>query len=160
MANMAIACIGIGSNLGDREANIDSAVEMIDNTPGLKVAAKSSLYETEPVGGPPQGKYLNGALKLECSLDPHELLKELNLIEARLGRIREGLNCPRTIDLDILLFDDVVINSESLTIPHPRMTERLFVLEPLAEIAPETVHPITGLTIAAHLKEIRVQNRY
>ena len=156
MAEPAIAYIGTGSNLGHREANIDSAIEMIDNTQGLKVVAKSSLYETEPVGGPPQGKYFNGALKLECSLEPHELLEQLNLIEDRLGRTRKGVNYPRTIDLDILLFDDIVFDGESLTIPHPRITERLFVLKPLAEIAPETIHPITGRTIADHLKEIRV----
>lgn len=154
MAKPATVYIGTGSNLGDRETNIDLAVEMIDQTEGLKVTAKSSLYETEPVGGPPQGKYLNGALKLECSLDPHQLLKQLNLIEARLGRRREGLNYPRTIDLDILLFDDVVIDEESLIIPHPKMTARLFVLQPLAEIARETIHPLTGLSIADLLNNL------
>jgi 2-amino-4-hydroxy-6-hydroxymethyldihydropteridine diphosphokinase len=154
MAKSATAYIGIGSNLGDREANIDSAVKLIDKTKGLKVIAKSSLYETDPVGGPSQDKYLNGALKLECSLDPHELLKQLHQIEARLGRKRKGLNFPRTIDLDILLFDDVVIDGETLTIPHPRTTERIFVLRPLAEIADETIHPLTGCTIAAHLNNL------
>ena len=154
MATPAIAYISIGSNLGDRETNIDSASEMIDNTEGLKVIAKSSLYETDPVGGPPQGKYLNGALKLGCSLDPHQLLKQLNQIEARLGRTREGKNHPRTMDLDILLFDDAIIEEESLIIPHPRMTERYFVLKPLAGIAAETVHPLTGLTITAHLDNL------
>jgi len=158
MAAPSTVYIGIGSNLGVREKYIDSAIEMIDQTVGLRVLARSPLYETEPVGGPKQGKYLNGALKLECSLSPRQLLQELIRIEESLERIRQGKNFPRTIDLDILLYDDVSVEEDDLIVPHPRMTERLFVLEPLAVIAPDAIHPVTGLNIADHLRALKIEH--
>ncbi len=154
MSKKAIAYIGLGSNLGDRESYINSAIERIGQTLGLKVVKKSTIYETEPVGGPPQGKYLNAVMEVECELKPRELLDALMAIENDLGRNRTGKNHPRTIDLDILLIDDIILDTPQLTIPHPRLTEREFVLRPLAEIAPDLKHPVTGLTVAEHLLQI------
>lgn len=126
--------IGLGSNLGDRQANIAEAIEHISKLEGTIVTKTSPLYETEPVGGPEQGKYLNGAAEIFTDLSPRELLNELLGIEIELGRTREGKNLPRTIDLDILLYDDIILAEEGLVIPHPRMNEREFVTKPLKDI--------------------------
>ena len=104
---------------------------------GIKILKQSSLIETEPAGGPPQGKFLNAVIEIETSLKPLELLNVLQNIEQQLGRVRSIPNAPRTIDLDILLYDQINMQTPGLTIPHPRMFEREFVLKPLKEIAPQ-----------------------
>ncbi len=126
--------IGIGSNLGDREKYIESAIEKLREIKGIEVKRASNIYETDPVGGPRQGKYLNGALELETEFEPRELLAKLQAIENELGRKRLVKNAPRTIDLDILLYGDKKIDEPGLKIPHPRMREREFVMKPLKEI--------------------------
>ncbi len=146
---MPIAYIGIGSNLGDREENVRRAVELLGQRAGL-ITASSSLFETEPWGVADQPRFINAACGLETSLSPHELLVALRAIELEMGRDRctEQRWGPRVIDLDILLYGDLVLDTPELTIPHPRMHERIFVLAPMAEIAPETTHPVLGLCMA------------
>lgn len=128
------AYIGIGSNLGDRKANIEKAIKLIGLTKGLKLVRVSSIYETEPVGGPPQGKFLNGVFKIRTGLGPFKLLEELKGIEKRLGRKRGIKNGPRKIDLDILLFGNKKIDAKGLKVPHPGMHKREFVLKGLREL--------------------------
>jgi len=147
--------LGLGSNLGDRRGFIEKAASMIADVEGVEWKGLSSLLETAPVGGPPQGDYLNAAGELATSLSCRELFEELQGIETELGRVRMVLNGPRTIDLDILLFGDSVIEEGDLLVPHPRMCERSFVLEPLCEIAPGAVHPCEGKTIAQLLERLR-----
>lgn len=136
------AVIALGSNLGDRELNIDSAVAEIAKI--IEVTHLSTNHETDPVGGPDQPKYLNAVLIAESLLTPEELLKALLAIESRLGRVREIHWGPRTIDLDLIIVDDEKIDSPDLVLPHPRAHERRFVLEPWAEIDPEAVLPGHG----------------
>lgn len=131
---MVICYLGIGSNLGDRRKNIKKALEILKKTKAIKLEKISKLYETEPQGGPPQGKFLNGVIKIRTSLLPFQLLKLLKRIEKDLGRKRIRRFGPRTIDLDILFYSDKVINKRDLKIPHPRCFERDFVLKPLLEI--------------------------
>mgnify|MGYP001608860399 FL=1 len=126
--------IGIGSNLGDRQKYIESAIQRLKEIKGIEVRKVSSIYETDPLGGPSQGKYLNGAIEIETEIDPRELLTRLLDMEIQLGRKRTVKNGPRTIDLDILLFGDKKIDEPGLEIPHPRMREREFVMKPLKEI--------------------------
>lgn len=155
------AYIGLGSNLGDRKANLDFAISELRAHPDINVRAVSSYYETPAIGGPEnQIAFLNAAAHLETGLSPTELLGVLHRIEAQAGREREVRWGARTLDLDVLLFDDLVLNpedgersgtqgpSESLCVPHPRMLVRRFVLVPLSEIAPECVDPVTGRPIA------------
>jgi len=127
--------LGLGSNLGDRNANLQQAIEHLKKI-GIIIEKTSSVIETDPVGGPPQGKYLNLVLKAKTDLSPHELLSQLKTLEEQLGRIPSVRNGPRVIDIDILIFDHVSMASDELTIPHPRMSERDFVLRPLREIEP------------------------
>lgn len=144
---MPTAFIGLGSNLGDREANLRAALEQLGARPETRVVRVSSLLESEPVNCPPgAGPFLNGVAKLETSLTPRELLGRLLEIEMGLGRDRTGeaRNAPRTIDLDLLLYGDVVIDAPDLTVPHPRMPERHFVLWPLLQIEPKAKDPRTG----------------
>lgn len=138
---MPIAYIGLGSNMGDKTANLKRAIEELGKVPGSKVLAVSSLYKTEPVGDVEQDWFVNAAAEIETGLAPQELLKMLLDIEKRLGRVREIEWGPRIIDLDILLYDDLVMDEEELVIPHPFLQKRGFVLVPLAEIAPEVIHP-------------------
>ncbi len=126
--------IGVGSNLGDRKANIEKAIELVKLIKGVKMERASSVYETEPVGGPPQGKFLNGVLKIKTTINPFKLLGELREIEKHLGRKRRIKNGPRAIDLDILLFGKKKIDTKSLKVPHPRMHKREFVLRGLREL--------------------------
>lgn len=153
-----LAAIALGSNLdsrfGDREANLREAVTRIG---GLgEVRAVSSLFDTEPVGFLEQPRFLNGALVLETELEPVALMRELLSIERAMGREREGpvAKGPRVIDLDLLLYGDVVMETEELTLPHPEMQDRRFVLEPLAEIAPDWVHPGLRVTVLAMLERV------
>ena len=118
----------------DRRDNIDKAIELVGSIKEVAVVKTSSIYETDPVGGPPQGKFLNGAFEIKTGLNPFRLLEELKKIEKRLGRKRKVKNAPRTIDLDILLFGNKKINTRTLKIPHPRMHERQFVLRGLKEL--------------------------
>ena len=149
------ALIGLGSNLGDRQAALDGAVAALAATPGILVRKVSTFYETEPVGGPPgQGAYLNAAAVLETSLDPFALLKVLQEIEARFGRVRTVRWGERTLDLDLLLFGDRIIETPELVVPHPRYAARRFVLEPLAEVAPEAVDPVRKRTIRELLADL------
>jgi 2-amino-4-hydroxy-6-hydroxymethyldihydropteridine diphosphokinase len=128
--------IGLGSNLGDRAANLRAALAEL-NQGNMRVLRCSSFHETQPVGGPPgQKAYLNAVCEVDTQLDPRALLERLQMIEARLGRVRTVRNGPRTLDLDLLLYRDYVIDEPELTVPHPRMWERSFVLDPLAEICP------------------------
>jgi len=131
-----ISYIGLGSNLGDRLANINKAIEYLRENQDIAVEEVSSIIETEPQGGPPQGKFLNAVVKIRTALKPKELLRVLQGIEEKLGRVRNIKNGPRTIDLDILLYGDEKIDEPDLKIPHPRMRERSFVLRPLLEIEP------------------------
>ncbi|MDD5070331.1 MAG: 2-amino-4-hydroxy-6-hydroxymethyldihydropteridine diphosphokinase [Candidatus Omnitrophica bacterium] len=129
--------IGLGANLGNRKQNIERALLEIAALNCTKIIKVSSLIETLPVGGPTnQGKYLNGVVEIETGLKPEELLEALQLIEIKLKRVRKIPNGPRTIDLDILLYGKKKIKTKKLQIPHPRMSERYFVMKPLLEIAP------------------------
>ena len=144
-----LALIGLGSNLGDRETRLDTAVAALAKTPGVQVRAVSSYRETAPVGGPAgQGPFLNAAVRLETALDPGALLAELRRIEQDAGRLRTVRWGERTLDLDLLIFGSLVLDTPELALPHPRFALRRFVLAPLVEIAPEIVDPVTGRTIA------------
>ena len=129
---MANAFVGIGSNLGDREDHLRRAVELLAAEDAISVLASSQLRETEPIGPVAQGPFLNGAVQLETELGPRELLERLLAIEERLGRVRRERFGPRTIDLDLLVYEDAVVDEPGLTLPHPLLHERRFALEPLA----------------------------
>jgi len=133
---MVTAYIAVGSNLGDRTKNIEKTVEYLKELDGVSIKQSSSIYETEPVGGPAQEKFLNGVIQIETSLLPDELLDRLKGIESRLGRVKIEENGPRPIDLDIIFYHDIIIDGERIKIPHPKMQEREFVLKGLNEIAP------------------------
>lgn len=144
----AQAFIALGSNLGDRELNLLRAVAEVGKIRESRIIALSSFYETEPVGPAGQDNYFNAALCLETSLSPRTLLNELQQIETAIFNRRRDLRWgPRTIDLDILLYDDTLLDEPDLTIPHPRLHERRFALVPLAEIAPGAVHPRLAKTV-------------
>jgi 2-amino-4-hydroxy-6-hydroxymethyldihydropteridine diphosphokinase len=148
------AFVGVGSNLGDREAVIRGALELLAKEPGVDVVRVSSLRETEPVGYTAQPHFLNGVAEVRTTLGPRELLSALLRIEAALGRERRGPQFgPRTIDLDLLLVDDLVVDEPGLTVPHPRLHERRFALEPLAELDPGLVVPGHG-PVTALLAEV------
>lgn len=150
-----VVYIALGANLGQREKNIAAALNALQHTKGVSVDTVSSLYETDPVGGPPdQPRFINAAAKLVTELTPERLLSVLQQIELSLGRRRGERWGPREIDLDILLYDNLVISEDGLTIPHPLMHERRFVMEPLAEIAPEARHPALGMTAHEILNSI------
>jgi 2-amino-4-hydroxy-6-hydroxymethyldihydropteridine diphosphokinase len=145
---MTLCLIGCGANLGDRAATLRAVVEDLRQSPGIDVVKVSRWHETAPVGGPAgQPRYLNGAVLLESSLSPRELLAVLQACEARFGRVRQAHWGARTIDLDLLLHGDQVCNQAELTLPHPRMAFRRFVLQPAAEVAPDLRHPTIGWTL-------------
>jgi len=145
---MTTVYLGLGSNLGDRRRNLEAALDALRAHPQIAVSAVSSFLETDPVGGPAgQGKFLNAAAGIETDLAPEALLEELKRIERALGRTPGPRWGPREIDLDILLYGDTILETGTLVIPHPRMRERRFVLEPLAEIAPDVRDPVTGGTV-------------
>ena len=140
---MSRVFIGVGSNEGERLRHISDAVKVLGAVSGVRVVQMAIITETEPVGGPPQGPYLNTAVEIETSLPPQQLLSLLKHIEQDQGRRPSAQRwLPRPIDLDILLYDDLVVNDPELTIPHPRLHERRFVLEPLEQLASDLVHPL------------------
>jgi 2-amino-4-hydroxy-6-hydroxymethyldihydropteridine diphosphokinase len=139
------AYVGLGANLGDREATLLAAVDALAAEEGIEVVAVSTLRDTEPVGVVGQPRFLNGAVALDTTLGPRELLERLLAIEQRFGRVRvPGEHGPRTLDLDLLLYGDERIGEPGLTLPHPRLHERRFVLEPLAELDPRLFVPGRG----------------
>ena len=151
----SLACIALGSNLGDRRRTLEGAIAALGTTRGVTVRKVSSFHETEPVGGPPgQGMFLNAAAVLETTLDPLELLHTLQQIEERFGRVRTVRWGERTLDLDILLFGDQIIDTPELTVPHPGLRVRRFVLEPLAEVAPDARDPVTGRRVIGLLTDL------
>ena len=142
---MTRAYVGLGANLGDRERTLRAAVDALGSEDGVTVVAVSSLRETEPVGVGDQPRFLNGVVSLETSLNARELLDRLLGVEQRFGRVRvPDEHGPRTIDLDLLLYGDETIDEPGLAVPHPRLHERRFVLEPLGELAPGLVVPGRG----------------
>ena len=147
---MKTAYLGLGSNLGNREQHIETALAKLA-APGLRVARVSSLYETEPVGFTAQRWFLNLVAEIETELFPMQLLSRIANVEQALGRVRTVKNGPRTLDIDILLYGRAVVRTAKLEIPHPRMAERRFVLAPLAELAPDLRHPVTHQSIRAML---------
>lgn len=150
---MSQAFIGVGSNLGDRERTIQQAKDLLGSLRGVRMLACSKLLETEPVGGPAeQDKYLNAVWQIETELTPKQLLEQLLDIERVLGRVRKEKDGPRTIDLDLLFYDQEVIDRSELVIPHPRVHERFFVLEPMAELDPDFRHPVLKKTVLELLK--------
>ena len=151
---MHTAYIGIGSNLGERDVTIRDALELLAADPELEVEAVSSIRETDPVGVVDQPRFLNAAIRLATDLAPRPLLERLLAVEQQLGRVRTGERYgPRTIDLDLLLYGDEIVDEPGLRVPHPRLAERRFVLEPLAELDPGLVVPGLG-PIQALLAEL------
>ena len=150
-----IAYIGIGSNLGDKVYQCETAISDILRADQNKLLAKSSLFKTKPIGYTSQDWFINGVIKIETDLEPLELLQVLKDIESRLGREKTFRWGPRVIDLDILLFDEEEIEMEGLQIPHPRLQERQFVLIPLAEIDPDVIHPVLKKRIRELLENIK-----
>jgi len=156
---MARVFIGIGSNDGDRLENISQAAWQLGSVPGIRVSQMATIYDTEPVGGPPQPEFLNTVVELETTLSPQQLLDTVKGVERKMGRLPSGPRWgPRVIDLDILLYDECVLKEPNLIIPHPRMHERRFVLEPLAQLVPEFRHPLLGHTMAELLARLTDQS--
>lgn len=143
---MIEAFVGLGSNLGDRLANLASAVALLSREPGFAVRKVSLAYESEPVG-PPQPRYLNAVVRMGTLLSARATLQRLQAIEEQMGRIRRERWGSREIDLDLLLYGDRLVEETGLRVPHPLLEGRAFALVPLTEIAPDTVHPVSGLTV-------------
>ena len=154
MSSSVQVAIALGSNLGGRGAHLDFAVSRLSQILGSTRA--SSRSDTAPVGvAGEQPRYLNAAVVGSTTLTAHELLAAMQAIEAERGRTRPFVNAPRTLDLDLVLYGDAIVSDAVLTVPHPRFRERAFVLEPLAEIAPEMVDPVSGLTVKALAEQLR-----
>lgn len=150
---VSCSAIALGSNLGDSLAILESAVDILATTPDIQLKTRSHWYQTQAIG-PPQPNYLNGCLILMSTIPPHELLAILLEVEKHFGRERRERWGPRTLDLDLLLFDDLILDTPTLQIPHPRMVERAFVLVPLAEVAADWVEPVSRRTIADLVQKV------
>jgi len=150
MSEPVVVYLGLGSNMGNRQDNLDKAIGFLSQR--LRVGKVSSVYETEPVGNPNQPRFLNLVCQVYTTLAPRELLNLAKGIESKLGRVPSQSNAPRPIDIDILFYGDQVIETPELVIPHPRLVERAFVLVPLAEIAPDLRHPVIDKPIEELLR--------
>mgnify|MGYP000742059761 FL=1 len=150
---MSVAYIALGSNLGDKAANLGQAVKLLQ-AKGLQIRSVSSFFQTEPYGVTDQPEFINAAACVETSLPPEALLKLLLETELEMGRVRLRHWGERNIDLDLLLYDDLIYHSDKLTLPHPDMQNRLFVLQPLAEVAAEKIHPVYKKSIQTLLKSL------
>lgn len=148
-----IAYLSLGTNMGDKKKNLLKAIEKIENLENTKVTSQSTILETEPFGYVEQDMFLNSCIEIKTLFTPQELLEKLLKIELEMGRVRTIKWGPRIIDIDILFFDDEIIQDKNLAVPHPWICERMFVLEPLSEIAPNLVHPLERKTVAT-LKRI------
>jgi 2-amino-4-hydroxy-6-hydroxymethyldihydropteridine diphosphokinase len=146
-----VAFLGLGSNLGDRLTNLQGAVDLLHGEPGLRVLASSRVWETVPVGGPPQPDYLNAVIRVETDLSARDLLDVAHRVEERLGRVRKERWGARSIDIDVLLFGEETIDEADLVVPHPRLSQRAFVLLPLLELVPDPILPD-----GTRLKDLRV----
>lgn len=152
---MAECAIALGSNQGNSLDILEKSLTALNQVPGITLKNTSSWYQTKPFGTiEPQPDYLNGCALLSVKQTPEELLVILQAIEIQFGRVAKGTLQPRTLDLDLLLYGDLVLNTSNLKIPHPRMTERAFVLVPLAEIAPDLIEPVSGTKIAKLLRNV------
>ncbi len=151
--------LSLGSNLGDRAANLRHALDALARWPGVRLGAVSRVYETEPVGLAEQPDFLNAAAEIETELLPLELLNAVKEIEAALGRTPSERWGPRVIDIDLILWEDLMMTEARLTLPHAAFRSRYFVLAPLAEIAPEAVDPVTGKTVRALSESVEAQGR-
>ncbi|HJF67128.1 2-amino-4-hydroxy-6-hydroxymethyldihydropteridine diphosphokinase [Staphylococcus kloosii] len=145
---MKTAYLGLGSNVGERLEQLESAIKILDNVEGVQVSQISSVYETEPVGYVDQPNFLNLCVEVKTELTPQQLLQQCFYTEQQLHRVRDIRWGPRTLDVDILLYEDEIIEEENLIVPHPRMRERAFVLTPLNDIAADVVEPRTQLSIS------------
>jgi 2-amino-4-hydroxy-6-hydroxymethyldihydropteridine diphosphokinase len=150
-----IAYIGIGSNVGDKLTNCEKAISEISKADRHKLLARSSLFKTQPIGYTSQDWFVNGVIKIETDLEAHELLHTLKTIESQLGRVETFRWGPRTIDLDVLFYDDIEICTPELKIPHPLVQNRKFVLLPLAEIDRNFIHPVLGKTMEELLDDFK-----
>ncbi len=149
------AFIGVGSNLGDRKQTIHQAEQKLSHVEGIRFIRSAPIYETQPVGGPKQDLFLNTVWEIETDLPARQLLNALFEIESDFGRLRLEKNGPRTIDLDLLLYGDAVIKEQALTIPHPRLHERWFVLKPLWDLRSDYVHPVLKKSICELLDRVK-----
>ena len=157
-----VACVGLGGNLGERQANLDGAVAAIGATPGVSDIEVSDFFETEGEGGPPdQPLYLNGVLRCRTTLGAQDFLQRLLEIEREFGRDREQEvpNGPRPLDLDLLLLGDLCVDAPDLKLPHPRLEQRVFVLAPLAQLAPDLILPACGLSVSERLAQLEAQGQ-
>jgi 2-amino-4-hydroxy-6-hydroxymethyldihydropteridine diphosphokinase len=153
MRDVSFCAIGLGSNLGDSRSILTGAIDRLESHSQIEVIAVSRWYLTAPIG-PPQPDYLNGCATLQTSLEAIDLLNVLHSIEAEFGRVRQEFWGARTLDLDLLLYDDLIMDLPTFQVPHPRMLERAFVLVPLVEIAPDAIEPKSGESIATLCKQL------
>jgi 2-amino-4-hydroxy-6-hydroxymethyldihydropteridine diphosphokinase len=151
--------LGLGSNVGDRPSYLKTAVAALQKVPELSVVATSSVYESDPYGKTDQPKFLNAVLEIETSLSPDILFAEMKRIEMLTGRTRQEHWGPREVDIDILLYDGLVFRNDDLSVPHADLENRKFVLVPFSELAPDVVHPVSGLTIAEMAANCRDKGR-